>query len=289
MARKPRQFFKASEWELEDAEEEHVEIVVNHSPKAFVIEDGKLTGMMFDKMEYDFDAQGRDHRRADRRRGVLPVRRRDPRDRPGERVPVDRARPRHRVRQVATCRSSTRSRSSRRGPACSSAATRRSARRTSSGPSSTATRPRSRSTTTARAAGHEAALPRGVNLSVAQDGHARVVVQATTTTRSSARLMPHVEPQGALQEAQHRGRARLHGRAGRDRGRSAASTATCRPCSRRSSASSATPASTSVPTDCLTITPNGDEAELVDAAQGAAPATRPAAVRVRRRCSRPGA
>jgi NADPH-dependent glutamate synthase beta subunit-like oxidoreductase/ferredoxin len=59
MARKPRGFFKASEWELEDAEEEHVEIVVNHSPKSFVIEGGKLVGMLFDKMEYDLDAKGR--------------------------------------------------------------------------------------------------------------------------------------------------------------------------------------------------------------------------------------
>jgi formate dehydrogenase beta subunit len=59
MARKPRGFFKASEWELEDAEEESVEIVINRSPKAFVVENGKLTGMMFDKMEYDLDAAGR--------------------------------------------------------------------------------------------------------------------------------------------------------------------------------------------------------------------------------------
>jgi NADPH-dependent glutamate synthase beta subunit-like oxidoreductase len=53
MARKPREFFKASDWELEDAEEENVEIVVNHSPKAFVIEDGRLVGMRFDVMEYE--------------------------------------------------------------------------------------------------------------------------------------------------------------------------------------------------------------------------------------------
>ncbi len=33
MARKPRGFFKASEWELDDAEEENVEIVINHAPK----------------------------------------------------------------------------------------------------------------------------------------------------------------------------------------------------------------------------------------------------------------
>ncbi|HTU65820.1 MAG TPA: FAD-dependent oxidoreductase [Steroidobacteraceae bacterium] len=59
MARKPRQFFKASAWELEDAEEEKVEIVINRSPKNFVIEGGKLKGMTFDVMEYDTDAQGR--------------------------------------------------------------------------------------------------------------------------------------------------------------------------------------------------------------------------------------
>ncbi len=59
MARKPRNFFKASDWELEDAEEEMVEIVVNHSPRNFVIKDGKLIGMTFEKMEYDIDDNGR--------------------------------------------------------------------------------------------------------------------------------------------------------------------------------------------------------------------------------------
>jgi len=59
MARKPRDFFKASDWELEDAEEEAVDIVVNHSPKEFVIEDGKLVGMLFELMEYDIDDSGR--------------------------------------------------------------------------------------------------------------------------------------------------------------------------------------------------------------------------------------
>jgi len=32
MARRPRQFFKASPWELDDAEEEGVEILVNYAP-----------------------------------------------------------------------------------------------------------------------------------------------------------------------------------------------------------------------------------------------------------------
>src|SRR5262252_7208768 len=59
MARKPRGFFKASEWELEDAEEESVEIIVNRSPKSFVVEGGRLTGMLFDRMEHQLDAAGR--------------------------------------------------------------------------------------------------------------------------------------------------------------------------------------------------------------------------------------
>jgi NADPH-dependent glutamate synthase beta subunit-like oxidoreductase len=58
MARKPRGYFKASEWELEDAEEENVEIIVNRSPKEFVIRNGKLVGMLFDKMEYKVDDNG---------------------------------------------------------------------------------------------------------------------------------------------------------------------------------------------------------------------------------------
>lgn len=59
MARKPRQYFKASDWELEDAEEENVEIVVNHSPREFVVEDGQLKGMWFDEMAYQTDENGR--------------------------------------------------------------------------------------------------------------------------------------------------------------------------------------------------------------------------------------
>ena len=59
MARKPRGFFKASDWELEDAEEESVEIVVNRLPREFVVENGRLSGMRFDRMEYELDASGR--------------------------------------------------------------------------------------------------------------------------------------------------------------------------------------------------------------------------------------
>jgi NADPH-dependent glutamate synthase beta subunit-like oxidoreductase len=59
MARKPRGFFKASDWELEDAEEENVDIIINHSPKEFVLENGKLAGMIFELMKYDIDDNGR--------------------------------------------------------------------------------------------------------------------------------------------------------------------------------------------------------------------------------------
>ena len=55
MARKPRNYFKASPWELDDAEEEQVQIIVNHEPKRFVYgtgaEAGKLVGMEFQQYE----------------------------------------------------------------------------------------------------------------------------------------------------------------------------------------------------------------------------------------------
>jgi len=53
MARKPRQYFKASDWELEDAEQESVEIVVNRAPRSFVVENGVLKGMLFEQLEHD--------------------------------------------------------------------------------------------------------------------------------------------------------------------------------------------------------------------------------------------
>ena len=49
IARKTRKYFKASPWELEDAEEEQVHILENLQPVRFVVENGKLTGMEFDR------------------------------------------------------------------------------------------------------------------------------------------------------------------------------------------------------------------------------------------------
>ncbi len=51
MARKPRAYFKASPWELEDAEEEQVAIIVDHEPRRFVIENGRLVGMEFQRFD----------------------------------------------------------------------------------------------------------------------------------------------------------------------------------------------------------------------------------------------
>ena len=49
IARKTRKYFKASPWELEDAEEEGVEILENLQPIRFIVENGTLTGMEFEK------------------------------------------------------------------------------------------------------------------------------------------------------------------------------------------------------------------------------------------------
>jgi formate dehydrogenase (NADP+) beta subunit len=62
MARRSRPHFKASPWELEDAEEERVEIVENHAPKRFLVEDGRLVGMEFERLEW-YEENGRQRSR----------------------------------------------------------------------------------------------------------------------------------------------------------------------------------------------------------------------------------
>ena len=59
MARKPRNMLKASEWELEDAEEEMIELMLCHLPEEFVIESGKLAGVKFAHLEYYTDDKGK--------------------------------------------------------------------------------------------------------------------------------------------------------------------------------------------------------------------------------------
>ncbi len=59
MARKPRHLLKASDWELEDAEEEQVTIMLNHAPERFIIENGRLVGMEFAHVRWDEGPEGR--------------------------------------------------------------------------------------------------------------------------------------------------------------------------------------------------------------------------------------
>ena len=98
IARKTRKYFKASAWELEDAEEEQVEILENLQPIRFVVENG-----VADRDGVRPVPVHRDRRPAeagsDRPRDH-PVRHRGPGHRPGQLVPVDRARHRVGLRQV---------------------------------------------------------------------------------------------------------------------------------------------------------------------------------------------
>ncbi|WP_136797432.1 FAD-dependent oxidoreductase [Desulfosediminicola ganghwensis] len=59
IVRSPKNEMKASPWEVEDAEHEDVEIIENHSPLEFVVEDGKLIGMRFDRVEPVYDEVGK--------------------------------------------------------------------------------------------------------------------------------------------------------------------------------------------------------------------------------------
>jgi NADPH-dependent glutamate synthase beta subunit-like oxidoreductase len=50
---------KASPWEKEDAQREGIPIHNYLVPKQFLLEDGKLTGMVFEKVKAEYDAKGR--------------------------------------------------------------------------------------------------------------------------------------------------------------------------------------------------------------------------------------
>jgi formate dehydrogenase beta subunit len=136
---------KASPWEKEDAMHEGIPILNFLVPKAFLHENGKLTGMTFEKVKAEYDDKGRRSWcrpasrtvRALRRRAVavgqenaFPWIERD--------IGIEFDKWGMPVVDKKTC--------SRPMPACSSAATRPSAPRTSSGRSRTATRRPCRST-----------------------------------------------------------------------------------------------------------------------------------------------
>ena len=59
VVRSPKEEMKASPWEIEDAEDEGIPILDNLSPLEFVVKDGKLVGMHFQKMIAESDDHGR--------------------------------------------------------------------------------------------------------------------------------------------------------------------------------------------------------------------------------------
>ena len=59
VVRSPQADMKASPWEIEDAINEDIPIFENHTPKEFVIENGKLVGMKFEKVRAEYDDNGR--------------------------------------------------------------------------------------------------------------------------------------------------------------------------------------------------------------------------------------
>lgn len=59
VVRSPFKEMKASPWEIDDAKGEDIPMYENHVPKAFVVEDGKLVGMRFEKVNAVYDEKGR--------------------------------------------------------------------------------------------------------------------------------------------------------------------------------------------------------------------------------------
>lgn len=59
VVRSPFAEMKASPWEKEDAQHEDIPIIDNHVPKSFVVKDGKLVGMTFEKVKAEYDENGK--------------------------------------------------------------------------------------------------------------------------------------------------------------------------------------------------------------------------------------
>jgi NADPH-dependent glutamate synthase beta subunit-like oxidoreductase/ferredoxin len=59
IVRSPFKEMKASPWEKEDAAHEDIPIIDNHVPKSFVVENGKLKGMTFEKVHAVYDDKGK--------------------------------------------------------------------------------------------------------------------------------------------------------------------------------------------------------------------------------------
>ena len=59
VVRSPFKDMKASPWEIEDAQLEDIPIMNNMPPKEFVVENGKLKGVIFGKVRAEYNEQGR--------------------------------------------------------------------------------------------------------------------------------------------------------------------------------------------------------------------------------------
>ncbi|MEY3405899.1 MAG: hypothetical protein RL161_1329 [Bacteroidota bacterium] len=59
IVRSPFSDMKASPWEIEDAKAEDIPILNNMPPKSFVVENGKLKGMIFEKVKAVYDEKGK--------------------------------------------------------------------------------------------------------------------------------------------------------------------------------------------------------------------------------------
>jgi ferredoxin len=59
VVRSPRSEMKASPWEIEDAEREGIPMFENHVPVEFVHDNGKLTGIKFEKVRAVYDSSGK--------------------------------------------------------------------------------------------------------------------------------------------------------------------------------------------------------------------------------------
>ncbi len=59
VVRSPFKDMKASPWEIEDAQREDIPILNNMPPKEFVVENGKLKGVLFGKVKAEYDENGR--------------------------------------------------------------------------------------------------------------------------------------------------------------------------------------------------------------------------------------
>ena len=59
IVRSPFTDMKASPWEIEDAKAEDIPILNNMPPKSFVVENGKLKGMIFEKVKAVYDEKGK--------------------------------------------------------------------------------------------------------------------------------------------------------------------------------------------------------------------------------------